>query len=92
MPTRKHPRPELRALLKEAKAKGWRVVEGGDQQFKLYCPNPCRCIATVRATPSGSRYERNKRRILRRDTCWEAGDEADDGGQVPHGQRPRGPR
>jgi len=67
----KHPRKELEALLKEAEAQDWRVVKGGDQQFKLYCPCPDRHIATVRATPSGSRYERNKRRVLRRDTCWE---------------------
>src|SRR5215211_5662555 len=40
VPRRKHPRPALEALLKEAEAKGWRVEEGGKQQFKLYCPNP----------------------------------------------------
>jgi hypothetical protein len=70
----KHPRRELEAVLKEAEAKGWRVVQGGDQQFKMYCPNPCRCIKTVRRTPSGSRYEKNLRMQLRARTCWGGGE------------------
>ena len=67
----RHPKAWGRKLLKEADAKGWRVEQGGDGQFKMYCPNPCLCKKTVRATPTGSRYERNLRQQLKAYTCWE---------------------
>jgi hypothetical protein len=66
----KPPRKELEALLKEAEAKGWRVVMGG-RYFKMYCPCADEHLQTVHLTP-GRNYERNLRGLLRRDTCWEA--------------------
>ena len=66
----KHPRPELEALLKEAEAKGWRVIKGR-KYFKMYCPCTDKHLTWVHLTP-GQYYENHLRGLLRRDTCWEA--------------------
>jgi hypothetical protein len=67
----RHQRKELEALLREAEAKGWRV-DRAKGYFKMYCPCPEKHIVSVRLTPSGSRYEQNRRVKLRSQTCWEA--------------------
>lgn len=67
----RHPRKELEALLREAEAKGWRVVKPG-KYFKMYCPCIDKHLETVHLTPSDPNYERNLRGLLGRETCWKA--------------------
>jgi hypothetical protein len=65
----KHTIKELEAVLKEAEGKGWRVWLGG-RYWNMYCPYECKCMKTVKCTPSDPNYLRNLRGHLERATCW----------------------
>jgi hypothetical protein len=65
-----HPnKKEGEPLLRDAEKQGWRVIRPG-RYFKLYCPCPEEHMETVHITPSNPNYFREKRRHLRRTTCW----------------------
>jgi hypothetical protein len=65
----KHPDKEIRALLREAEEKGWKITKAR-RYWKLWCPNECKCFKTVKTTPSDPDYLKNLRGQLNRATCW----------------------
>jgi hypothetical protein len=69
MGSRKHPDKDIRALLKEAGDKNWRIVEAR-RYWKIMCPRECKCWKTVKCTPSSSTYLTDLRHFLDRATCW----------------------
>lgn len=68
----RHTDKDLEAVLREAEDKGWRVEKG--KYWKLLCPNSCKCMKTVKLTPSGANYLTNLRGQLKRATCWDGGE------------------
>jgi hypothetical protein len=61
---------DLKAILKEAENRGWRV-EKGKKYYKMWCPCQGKHWKTVHLTPSDPSYIRNLVGQLRRATCWD---------------------
>ncbi len=65
----RHQDKDLEAVLSEAEGKKWRIRKGR-KYCKMLCPNKCRCLKTVKLTPSDPNYLRNLLGQLGRATCW----------------------
>lgn len=68
----RHPKPELEKLIREAEGFGWRVSKGRSY-YKALCPCPGKCMETIRLTPSGTNYAKNKRNKMSKCEMWEDG-------------------
>jgi hypothetical protein len=65
----RHPNKELEQVLRDAEARAWHVTKSR-KYFALRCP--CgQHKRWVHLTPSDPRYERNLRKWLERQQCWE---------------------
>jgi hypothetical protein len=67
----RHPVKELEAVLRDAESRRWRVTKTKTGYFKLWCPCSGRHMKTVHLTPSDPNYERNVRKWLGRQPCWD---------------------
>lgn len=73
----RHNRPEYEKFLKKIektcneKGEQWRVTGGGAKHFKIWCPNPCKCMTVVSTTPKAGQPLRILKDQMERATCWE---------------------
>lgn len=71
----KHQTKEFEALLREAEAKGWRILKAKGY-FKCLCPCADKDKLSVALTPSGARTLKNTQMKFRRTSCWGKEDDA----------------
>lgn len=64
-----HPRKELQALLVEFHEQGWTILDP-PKYYKMRCACPAKHKTTLHLTPSNPDYELNKRKWLRRQSCY----------------------
>lgn len=62
--------PDTRRLFKQAAERGWQITGGGNQHYRMLCPNPCKCTYMIGASISNQLFLTRARTFLNRHTCW----------------------